>query len=217
MRRTCNRPIPAGLVSPLSALAYGVYCVLGGVLLLLWQVNLLTAFLALLTSFLYVLVYTPLKRWSWLNTIVGAVPGALPPMGGWAAATGRLDVGAWVLFGILFLWQHPHFYAIAWMFRDDYRRGGFRMLPVVQPDGRSTFRQILTTSILLVPVSLLPAFVGMSGPVYLWGALVLSLGFLYTSVVLARTHSMASARNVLRASVVYLPLLLALIMLDFAL
>jgi heme o synthase len=216
MERTRNRPLPAGVLSPNQALSFGIYSVLAGVVLLLWQVNLLTAFLALLTAFLYVLVYTPMKRRSWLNTLVGAVPGALPPMGGWAAATGSVDLGAWVLFLILFLWQHPHFYAIAWMLREDYERGGFKMLPVVEPDGRSTFRQIVLFSALLVPVSLLPAVIGLSGLVYTVGAFILGMGLLAMGIAVARTHSLLGARRLLRATVVYLPCLLALIVIDFA-
>ena len=196
----------------------GEYLVLGGVLLLLWRVNLLTAFLALLTAFLYVLVYTPMKKWSWLNTLIGAVPGALPPMGGWVAATGELEPGAWVLFAILFIWQQPHFYSIAWMFRDDYKRGGFKMLPSEDPDGRRTFRQMLGFSALLVPVSLLPALVGPHelGPLYYVGATVLGALMFASCIPLARTGSIADARRVLRMSILYLPLLLALITLDFS-
>jgi protoheme IX farnesyltransferase len=191
--------------------------VLLGVSLLAWQVNLLTGFLSLLTVFLYVLVYTPLKRVTWWNTVIGAIPGALPPMGGWAAATGSLDLGAWVLFLILFVWQHPHFYAIAWMYREDYKRGGFKMLPVVEPDGRSTFRQVIWFSVVLVPVSLLPGFLGMAGAVYTWGMAVLSLGMLWYGVVLARTHSVQDARVLLKVSVIYLPLFFILILGDSSL
>jgi protoheme IX farnesyltransferase len=195
----------AGRVAPHHALLFGEYLVLGGVLLLLWRVNLLTAFLALLTTFLYVLVYTPMKRLTWLNTIIGAVPGALPPMGGWAAATGRVELGAWVLFAILFIWQQPHFYSIAWMFRDDYRKGGTR-----------TFRQILWFSAILIPVSLLPAWIGLSGLVYFAGALLLGAWMFASCLPLVRSGSVSDARRVLKASVLYLPLLLALIVIDFS-
>jgi heme o synthase len=150
MKRTRGRPLPAGIVAPADALAFGIVLVILGTVLLVWKVNLLTGFLALLTAFLYALVYTPLKRVTWLNTFVGAIPGAIPPMGGWAAATGGLEVGAWILFLILFVWQHPHFYSIAWMYKEDYERGGFKMLPVVEPDGKSTFRQIVIYSVLLI-------------------------------------------------------------------
>jgi protoheme IX farnesyltransferase len=215
MDRTRNRPIPSGQIVPWHALAFGVYTTLGGLVLLLVNVNLLTAFLALLTTFLYVVVYTPMKRWSWANTLVGAVPGALPPMGGWAAATGQLGMGAWILFLIMFLWQQPHFYAIAWMFREDYRKGGLKMLPVVEPDGRSTFRQVLLNCAVLVPASMLPWAVGLTGPVYLIGALLLGGLFMYRGVQMAREGTHQSARGVLKASVVYLPVLLGLILLDF--
>jgi protoheme IX farnesyltransferase len=204
-------------VTPSEALSFGLILVLLGVSLLAWQVNLLTGFLSLLTVFLYVLVYTPLKRVTWWNTVIGAIPGALPPMGGWAAATGSLDLGAWVLFLILFVWQHPHFYAIAWMYREDYKRGGFKMLPVVEPDGRSTFRQVIWFSVVLVPVSLLPGFLGMAGAVYTWGMAVLSLGMLWYGVVLARTHSVQDARVLLKVSVIYLPLFFILILGDSSL
>jgi protoheme IX farnesyltransferase len=214
MHRTKTRPLPAGQVTPSEALSFGLILVLLGVSLLAWQVNLLTGFLSLLTVFLYVLVYTPLKRVTWWNTVIGAIPGALPPMGGWVAATGNLDLGAWVLFLILFVWQHPHFYAIAWMYREDYRRGGFKMLPVVEPDGRSTFRQVIWFSLVLVPVSLLPGFLGMAGAVYTWGMAVLSLGMLWYGIVLARTHSVQDARVLLKASIIYLPLFFILILSD---
>lgn len=214
MKRTMKRPLPTGEVSPAEALAVGILLVLSGVVLLVWKVNLLTGFLALLTAFLYVLVYTPLKRITWLNTLVGAIPGALPPMGGWAAATGELSLGAWVLFLILFLWQHPHFYAIAWMYKDDYLRGGLKMLPCVEPDGESTFRQIIWTSVFLIPISLLPTVLGMSGYVYFYGALVLGLALLAAGIAVSRTKSLPDAKRLLRASVIYLPLLLALIVTD---
>ncbi|MDZ4857801.1 MAG: heme o synthase [Candidatus Hydrogenedentes bacterium] len=217
MDRTRNRPLPSGQVPAQHALLMGVYMVLGGTLLLLWTVNLLTAFLALLTAFLYVLVYTPMKKVSWLNTLIGAVPGALPPMGGWTAATNQVEAGAWVLFAILFIWQQPHFYSIAWIFRDDYTKGGFKMLPSEDPDGRRTFRQILGFSALLIPVSLLPTLIGVSGPVYFVGALALGVMMFASCIPLVRTGATADARRVLRMSVLYLPLLLALIVLDFTL
>ena len=214
MHRTRNRPLPSGNVSPLGVLNYGIVLVLTGTLLLVWQVNLLTAFLALLTAFLYVLVYTPMKRITWLNTLIGAIPGALPPMGCWAASTGDLGPGAWVLFAILFIWQQPHFYAIAWMFRDDYARGGFKMLPVVEPDGRSTFRQILFFSTILIPVSLVPTMLGITGNFYAVGAFALGVWMLATGIVLTRSASYADARRVLKTSVIYLPLLLGLFVMD---
>ena len=214
MDRTKIRPIPQGIITPPEALEFGITLVLMGVGLLAWQVNLLTGFLSLLTVFLYVLVYTPLKRVTWWNTVVGAIPGALPPMGGWTAATGSLDLGAWLLFLILFVWQHPHFYAIAWMYKDDYARGGFKMLPVVEPDGLSTFRQVIGFSLLLLPVSLLPAFFGMAGPIYAWGMFGLGLSMLIFGWNLFKSHSVQDAKKLLRASVIYLPLFFILILCD---
>lgn len=214
MHRTKTRPLPQGIITPAEALEFGITLVLMGVGLLAWQVNLLTGFLSLLTVFLYVLVYTPLKKVTWWNTVVGAIPGALPPMGGWTAATGNLDAGAWILFLILFVWQHPHFYAIAWMYKDDYKRGGFKMLPVVEPDGLSTFRQVIAFSIVLLPVSLLPTFYGMAGQFYAWGISLLGLVMLAIGINLYRSHSVQDAKKLLRASVIYLPLFFALILGD---
>lgn len=217
MDRTRNRPIPSGDISPQAALFYGVVLACGGVLFLLWQVNILAAFLALQSTFLYVLVYTPMKRLSWWNTSVGAIPGAIPPLIGWAAATGSLNTTAWVLFGILYIWQHPHFFAIAWMYRDDYRKGGFKMLSVVKPDGKSMFAQIIGFSVLLIPVSLLPTLLGSSGAVYFSGALLAGIGMLAYSVLFAQRRNMQSARGLLRASLVYLPVLLMFVVVDAAL
>ncbi len=214
MHRTKLRPIPSGVILPAEALGFGILLVILGTVLLVWKVNVLTGFLALLTAFLYALVYTPLKRITWLNTFVGAIPGAIPPMGGWAAATGTLDWGAWILFAILFVWQHPHFYSIAWMYREDYERGGFKMLPVVEPDGISTFRQIVIYSVLLIPISLLPTLIGMSGPIYFWGTLIMGLGVLTLGITLSKTHTLLDARRLLRATIVYLPILLVLIVTD---
>ena len=214
MVRTCKRPLPLGVLQPADALGFGVLLVGAGVALLAWQVNLLTGFLALLTAFLYVLVYTPLKRITWLNTMIGAIPGALPPLGGWCGATGSLDLGAWILFAILFLWQHPHFYSIAWMYKDDYRDAGFKMLPSVEPSGKRMFRHIIGFSLVLIPVSLLPVWAGMSGWYYGFGALALGIFMLYVGVRFSVIRSAEQARKLLRASVLYLPLLLILIVSD---
>lgn len=214
MERTRQRALPAGTIQPSNALAFGISLVLIGLVALIWAVNLLTAFLVLLASFLYVLVYTPMKRVTWLNTTFGAIPGAIPPMCGWAAATGRLDPGAWVLFLILFAWQHPHFYAIAWMFRDDYRNAGFKMLPVVDPSGASTFRHTILFAFLLIGVSVLPTAIGMTGKVYCIGALVMGVALLLVSALFTRSKSFLDARRLLKASVIYLPLLLLLIIID---
>ncbi|MBI2433409.1 MAG: protoheme IX farnesyltransferase [Candidatus Hydrogenedentes bacterium] len=214
MDRTRNRPLPMGLVRPWVALLYGGLLIIAGGAVLYFRANALAAALALSSALLYVLIYTPMKKVTWLNTPIGAVPGALPPMIGWAAVSGRLELGAWVLFFILFLWQHPHFYAIAWMFRDDYVRGGFKMLPVVQPDGKSTFRQSLSAALILIPVSLWPTFVRMTGWFYFFGALVIGFWFLAACVRWRVSESTLDARKVLRVSVIYLPVLLLLILVD---
>ncbi|MBI4397756.1 MAG: protoheme IX farnesyltransferase [Candidatus Omnitrophica bacterium] len=214
MERTKRRALPQGLISPSHALAFGIILTLAGVFLLAWKVNLLTGFLVLLAAFLYVLVYTPMKKLSWLNTSIGAIPGAIPPLAGWTAASGDLGAGGWILFWILFLWQHPHFFAIAWMYRTDYEHAGFKMLPVVEPDGRRMFRQIIWHSLVLIPVSLLPAFIGMSGKLYAYGALALGLGFLAAGVYFSYSKKEQDARKLLRASIIYLPLLFLLILAD---
>jgi len=214
MARTKNRPIPSGIISPNVALNFGILLVLLGLIILYSKVNLLAAFLSLLTAFLYVLVYTPMKKISWLNTSIGAFPGAIPPMGGWAAATGQLDMGAWVLFLIMFIWQHPHFFAIAWMYKDDYKQGGFKMLPVVDPDGASTFQQIFWFSLIMIPVSLLPSIIGISGRIYFAGALFASTALFMIGRSLTLSKSIPDARNLLKATIFYLPALLILIVLD---
>ena len=214
MSRTRGRALPAGLIEPSRALIGGVGLVLIGVLELVCAVNLLSAFLVLLAAFLYVLVYTPMKKITWLNTSFGALPGAIPPIAGWAAATGTIDPRAWVLFAILFAWQHPHFFAIAWMFRDDYRAAGLKMLPVVEPDGKRTFRQTIAFSILLIGVSALPTLLGLTGQFYFWGALAIGLGVLLVALDFTRNQAVADARRLLKASVLYLPVLLLLIVFD---
>ena len=214
MVRTRKRALPSGLIEPSRALSFGVGLVLGGVLLLTLGVNLLAGFLVLLAAFLYVLVYTPLKRVTWWNTTFGAIPGAIPPMAGWAAATGHIDPGAWVLFAILFAWQHPHFFAIAWMFRDDYDAAGFKMLPVIEPDGRRTVRLAVGFSLVLVCASLVPTLIGMAGWLYFLATLLIGLLMLLAALSFARDRSVGSARRLLKVSVLYLPLLLLFIFLD---
>jgi len=216
MRRTASRPIPSGRMTAAHGLAVGVGLALAGVGLLAGLVNWLTALLALATVLLYVGVYTPLKRMTPLNTIVGAIPGAIPPVMGWTAVAGTMGLPAGVLFAILFLWQLPHFLAIAWIFRDDYRLGGFPMLPVVDPDGEATGRQVALYCAALVPVSLIPTFLGLTGPIYFFGALLLGLGFLASGLMMAMHRRGKEARHVLLASVTYLPLLLALLVVDRA-
>jgi protoheme IX farnesyltransferase len=199
---------------PKKALRCGVWLSVVGMLWLALGVNRLTSLLAALTLALYLFVYTPLKRRTALCTIVGAVPGAIPPTIGWAAAGHGLNGAAWVLFAILFLWQLPHFLAIAWLWRDDYARAGFAMLPVVEPDGVSTGRQSLLYAAALLPVSLLPSLWGVAGAVYFVGALLLGLAFLVVSSRMASSPSSASARRCFLASIAYLPLLLLLMVCD---
>jgi protoheme IX farnesyltransferase len=214
MRRTEHRPIPAGAVTPGRALVFGLALILLGLLELGAGVNGLTAAVGLATVASYLLLYTPLKQRTWWSTTVGAFPGAMPPLIGFAAARGALTLEAWVLFAIVFLWQFPHFYAIAWMYRDDYARAGIRMLPVVEPDGASTARQIVAFAALLIPASLLPGFLNMAGHWYLAAALALGAFFLRAAAAVARDRSLVNARGVLRASVVYLPLLYLALVLD---
>ncbi|MCC7157169.1 MAG: protoheme IX farnesyltransferase [Bryobacterales bacterium] len=214
MRRTERRPLPSGRIRPRDAFLYGLLLVAAGMLELAFGVNMLAAIIGFATVASYLCLYTPMKQRTWWSTTVGAFPGAMPPLIGYAAAHGRLTPEAWTLFAIVFLWQFPHFYAIAWMYRDDYARAGIQMLPVVEPDGRSTARQILLFALLLLPVSLLPGFLRMSGFFYLGAALLLGLWFLRSARAVALERSYASARGVLRASVLYLPLLYAALILD---
>jgi protoheme IX farnesyltransferase len=214
MTRTASRPVPAGRISPARGLAAGLLLSAGGVGWLAIGINALTGFLALLTIVLYIAVYTPLKPRTSLNTLVGAIPGAIPPVIGWTAATGSIGLGGWALFSILFLWQLPHFLAIAWLFRDDYARGGFPMLPVVDPAGGSTGRQATLYALALIPVSLTPTLLGLTGGVYFFGALALGVAFLACGLGMAMDRGQKGARRLLLASVTYLPILLALLVLD---
>jgi protoheme IX farnesyltransferase len=214
MRRTASRPLPAGKLDPDRALAFGVALGVAGLLWLALAVNLLTAVLGAATLAGYVFVYTPMKRVSSLATVVGAAPGAMPPVMGWAAYTGELGPGAWALFGILFFWQLPHFLAIAWMYRADYARAGFPMLPVVEPDGGSTARQAVLWAAALVPLSLLPAALGLAGPVYAVGAVALGLGYLAASVTFGRERTAPAAKRLLLVSVAYLPGVLGTLLAD---
>ena len=210
MRRTARRPLPAGRLAPVQALAFGLGLGLAGGLYLLVLVNALTSALGVLTLASYILVYTPLKPKSNLNTIVGAVPGAIPPMMGCTAVRNEVDLLAWALFGILFLWQMPHFLAIAWLYRTDYQRGGLAMLPVEDEDGNRTARQMMLWASALVPVSLLPSVLGVSGLAYFVGAFLLGLGFLASAVAFGFYQNPRTARRVVLASVAYLPLVLIL-------
>jgi protoheme IX farnesyltransferase len=212
MRRTANRPLPSGRVAPIEAAAFGALAMIAGLAILGLWVNAVSAALAFLTFVLYVVVYTPLKRMTTLNTAVGAVSGALPPVIGWASATGHLGVEAWALFLIVFLWQFPHFLAIAWIYRDDYARAGYRMLPTVDPEGAMTGRQAAGYALTLLPAGLLPAVVGLAGEAYFLGALVLGLGYLFYAVRFWSLVSDGAARHLLRASFVYLPAILLLLL-----
>ena len=214
MRRTADRPLPSGRLLPFEALWFGVTLTLMAELYLAVFVNVLTALLGLTVIAGYLFVYTPLKTRTSLSTALGAFPGAMPPLMGWTAARGEIDVAAWVLFAILFLWQFPHFLAIAWMYREDYGRAGIRMLPVVEPDGRVTGQQIIAYSLMLLPVSLLPAVLGVAGKTYLVAALVLGVLFLASSVRAALSKSNQHARQLLLASVLYLPLLFGVMVLN---
>jgi protoheme IX farnesyltransferase len=214
MRRTADRPLPSGRLLPWEALFFGAMLTIGAEAYLAALVNPLTAVLGLTVIAGYLFAYTPLKTRTSLSTMVGAFPGAVPPLIGWTAARGEISLEAWVLFAILFLWQFPHFLAIAWMYREDYRRAGIQMLPVVEPEGRVTGQQIVVYTIMLLPVSLLPAFMGISGKIYLYGAAVLGLLFLYSSIRAAISKSRQAARQLLLASVIYLPLLFILMVLN---
>jgi len=214
MRRTANRPLPAGRLTRREALWFGIaLSVAGGVEL--WMVaNQLTSVLALATLGAYLVFYTPLKRQTPLCTLVGAFPGAMPPLIGWAAVRNGLSGEAWVLYAILFLWQFPHLLAIAWMYREDYARAGLQMLPRHDHDGRATVRQIIACTLALLPVSLIPAFTGHAGWVYLVGAGILGMGFLYYGARMAARRTNVLAKQLLMASIVYLPLVFALLMFD---
>jgi protoheme IX farnesyltransferase len=206
--------LPDGRLEPTEALAFGAAMTVAGVLYLALAVNALSSLLAAIIVGSYLFLYTPLKRKSAICTVVGSIPGALPPVIGWAAARGELGLEAWVLFAILFLWQLPHTLAIGTLYRDDYARAGIRVLPVVDPDGRSTGRQIVSNCLALLVVGLLPTLIGLAGAVYFLGAFALGVGLLWCGCALAISRSMANARRLLFASLVYLPVLLALMALD---
>jgi len=221
MRRTAQRPLPTGRMSILHAATVGILMIIGGALYLGLALNPPTGLLALATSVIYLAAYTPLKKIHPICTFVGAFPGAMPGVLGWTAARGQLEWGALVMFAIVFFWQFPHFFSIAWLYRDDYEAGGIRMLPVVEPDGRSTARQIVLYSTGLIPITLLPTLLGMSGKLYFAGALLMGLALFYFGLRLATfelapatAKSKQRARHLLQATVFYLPLLFALMMLN---
>jgi len=214
MKRTQKRPLPSGRLTAKQVGIFAASISIIGISYLCVTANLLTGFLAALTLISYVFVYTPLKRKTSLSTIIGAVPGALPAMGGWTAVTGEIGAGGWALFFILFFWQLPHFLAIAWIYKEDYERGGFPVLPVIDVDGDLTGRQIILNCLALISVSLLPTILGLTGAVYFVGALVLGLIYLTSGIRLARRKSNRYAKQLLHASIIYLPLLLTLMFLD---
>ncbi len=214
MNRTESRPLPSGHLHPNVALIFGGACSAAGMILLALKVNLVTSLLGALTLASYLFVYTPLKRKTTLNTLIGAIPGALPPLMGWTAATGAVEIGGWSLFAILFFWQLPHFLAIGWMHRDDYARAGFVMLPVVDQDGSRTGRNSVSHTLGLLPISLFPFLLGISGRIYVIGALILGAIFLASAIRFSRGLTHENARRLFFDSIIYLPLLLALMALD---
>ncbi len=214
MRRTRGRPLPSGAMSPLHGLVFALAAVYAGLAILGGAVSLGAMGLALATILIYILLYTPLKTRSTLNTLVGAVCGAIPPMIGWVAASGSLDRGAWILGGLLFVWQIPHSFALAWMYRRDYARGGFKMLPVMDPSGRLTGQVVVLMSLGLLPLGLAATLFGLAGWVYAVGSIALGTWLLVVGLRLYATRSDESARRLFIASIVYLPLLLGLMMLD---
>jgi protoheme IX farnesyltransferase len=214
MRRTASRPLPSGQLKPREAFWFGVSLIVGGTLYLALATNALATGLGIAASVAYLCAYTPLKRKTTLATMVGAFPGAVPPLIGWAAARGTIGLDAWILFAILFLWQFPHFDAIAWVYREDYARAGIQMLPVVDREGKRTFREILLTAALLVPVSLLPALTGLAGVRYFFGALVLGIMLVEVCLWAAAAKSNSRAKWLMHATVLHLPVLLGLLIYD---
>ncbi len=214
MRRTASRPLPRGVLRPLQALAFGIALSVGGAIDLFFSAGALASGLGVTTCLSYLLAYTPLKKRTVWATFVGAFPGAIPPMIGWVAATGSLDRGAWLLSGILFAWQFPHFHAISWMYREDYARAGIMMLPVVDREGTRTFRQIIFYAAALLGISLLPAVLGLAGIIYFFGALVICTGLLQVCLWAASNKTNVRAKWLMHATVLHIPLLLGLMMYD---
>lgn len=214
MERTRSRPIQTGIISSDHVRYFGMVLILSGTAILYFFVNPIVTVLALMTSLLYLFIYTPLKKITWLNTTIGAIPGALPPVGGWVAGSGRLDPESWILFFILFFWQHPHFFAIALMYRDDYKKANLQMLPSIEETSSRTNRQIVWHLFLLIPVSLIPFYIGLLGEIYLVGAAILGLIYLASGLLMIKSYTLKSARTLLRVSVVYLPVLFLIIIFD---
>ncbi len=210
MRRTATRPLPTGRLTTFQAVAFSLGTTLLSIVYLAACVNPLTAFLGVLTAIGYVLCYTPLKKRTWWSTAIGSFPGAMPPLMGWTAATGDITWGAGVLFAIMFFWQFPHFLAIAWMYREEYRRAGIVMLPVIESDGKLTKLHILLTTLVLIPISFLPTLMGVAGYVYGVGAVLLGIYMLRSCLILIKTGTGLDARKLLRTSVIYLPVLFIL-------
>ena len=214
MRRTASRPLPTGLLSPAEALRFGLLLTIAGAVDLYFVAGYVPCLLGIFTSISYLVAYTPLKKRTVWATFIGAIPGAIPPMIGWTAATGKLDSGAWLLFAILFFWQFPHFHAISWMYREDYARAGILMLPVVDKDGTRTFRQIILYASALVAVSLLPAVMGFAGVLYFFGALVTCTASLQVCLWAASAKTNSRAKWLMHATVMHIPILLGLMMYD---
>jgi protoheme IX farnesyltransferase len=214
MRRTMSRPLPSGQLDPREVFWFGGSLIALGTIYLGVATNTLATLLGILTSATYLFAYTPLKRKTTFATTVGALPGAMPPLIGWSAARGTLNLNAWILFAILFLWQFPHFYSIAWIYREDYGRAGIRMLPVVDRDGKRTFREILTAAVLLVPVSMLPALTGLAGIRYFFGTLVVGILLIEVCLWAAALKTNIRAKWLMHATVLHLPVLLGLLVYD---
>lgn len=214
MRRTQSRPLPSGRMQPTTVAVFGGVTSVAGLIYLALAVNLLTSVLGAVTLISYVCIYTPLKRVTWLNTCIGAIPGALPPLMGWTAAGNQLSGEGWALFAILAFWQLPHFFAIAWIYRDEYAKAGFVMLPNVDSDGKLTRQQTVSNALALFIVSLCPFLFKMTGAVYLAGAVILGTGFLFCAIQFSRQLTLSRARQLFWASIIYLPLLLALMVFD---
>ena len=214
MRRTASRPLPSGRMQPATVAIFGGACSVAGLVYLAVAVNLLTSVLGAVTLISYLFIYTPLKRVTWTNTLVGAIPGALPPLMGWTAARNELGGEGWALFAILAFWQLPHFFAIAWMYRDEYAKAGFVMLPNIDADGRRTAQQSISNTIALIFASLCPFALGMSGKIYLVSALVLGAGFLLCAIQFSRQMTLPRAKQLFFASIIYLPLLLGAMVWD---
>jgi protoheme IX farnesyltransferase len=214
MKRTADRPLPSGRLQPVTVMLFGGVCSVAGLAYLALLVNSLTSVIGAVTLVSYLFIYTPLKRVTWLNTAVGAVPGALPPLMGWAAARGELTGGGWGLFAILAFWQIPHFFAIAWIYKAEYAKAGFQMLPSVDPDGSRTAQQSVSHTLGLLPVSLCPFLFHLAGPVYLVGAILLGSAYLWYAIQFAKRLDIPSAKKLFLASILYLPLMLILLVAD---